>query len=434
MIDPGSEACIGRLASDRQSTRSVVAAVVLGLVVLMVTKGPVFWVRFEWAPLGSDFIDDIWVQTAFVVASALLMAVAWPAIARLRSDPLAVGLTLAVPVLAVLSVLWSVSTSRTVEQSFIFFLGTLATLLAGAYVHRLHALVAVWGAMQLGVGLSLFASARHWPLALDMNGKLAGIYFNRNSLGPVAVTAFVASVCLLAALARRRSHPALLSALGVVALVDVMVWFRTGSLTAAVALVCAAACTLLLWFAVPRARNDDRRRRTLAVSIASIVGVVAVFGYSQRGLVADRLGRDPTLAGRTIIWSVVDYFISQRSLSGWGFMAVWTQPEIADALAAQNALVYEAHSGYREVLLGMGVFGLAALVGCFAIALARSGSIVWRCPDALALWSFGVVVYVIVVNLGETYVGANLLPWTLLAVAIGQTVAVRTRSHSISQQ
>ena len=44
----------------------------------MVTKGPVFWIRFEWAPIGSDFIDDIWVQTSFVAASALLLAVCWP--------------------------------------------------------------------------------------------------------------------------------------------------------------------------------------------------------------------------------------------------------------------------------------------------------------------------------------------------------------------
>ena len=213
-----------------------------------------------------------------------------------------------------------------------------------------------------------------------------------------------------------------------------MVWLRTGSLTAAVGLGSAVTCALLLWFAAPRARSSDRGRRTLAVSMASFVGVVVYVANSQRGEVADRLGRDPTLAGRTIIWSVVDDFIAQRPLTGWGFMAVWTQPEIANALTAQLALVYEAHSGYREVQLGMGFLGLVALVGCFTIALVRTGSVAWRDPDALAL---GRSVWWCTPSSSTSVkpdVGANLLPWTLLAVAIGQTIEVRGHDHDPMSQ
>jgi hypothetical protein len=56
-----------------------VAAVSLGLLLVAVAKGSLFWVRREWAPLTGDFIDDIWVQSAFVALSALVLVLAWPA-------------------------------------------------------------------------------------------------------------------------------------------------------------------------------------------------------------------------------------------------------------------------------------------------------------------------------------------------------------------
>jgi hypothetical protein len=36
-----------------------------------------------------------------------------------------------------------------------------------------------------------------------------------------------------------------------------------------------------------------------------------------------------------------------------------------------------------------------------------------------AVW---LVAYVVLVNLGETYVGANLLPWTVMTVVAGQSL------------
>ncbi len=82
----------------------------------------------------------------------------------------------------------------------------------------------------------------------------------------------------------------------------------------------------------------------------------------------------------------------------------------------------ESHSGFLEVLLGAGIVGLLLLLAIMGLAAWRSGVVAWRRPEPLVVWSFALVVYVIAVNAGETYVGANLLPWILLCIVLGQSV------------
>src|SRR5690606_17946346 len=107
----------------------------------------------------------------------------------------------------------------------------------------------------------------------------------------------------------------------------------------------------------------------------------------------------PTFTGRTEIWDVVLDFVGDRPLHGWGFMAVWRKPAIIEELDTRyDREVYEAHSGYMEVLLGVGVVGLIALVVVVVIAGHRTATVALGRPTILTLWSFGLVVYAVAVN------------------------------------
>jgi len=110
-------------------------------------------------------------------------------------------------------------------------------------------------------------------------------------------------------------------------------------------------------------------------------------------------------------------------------MAIWTQPDIIARLAERNNVVFEAHSGYVEILLGTGLVGLLALVVVILMAVHRTAASAWDGPGVLGFWAFGLVLYAVTVNLGETYVGANLLPWVLLLVATGQALTVRSHDR-----
>ncbi|CAN5505118.1 O-antigen ligase [soil metagenome] len=387
---------------------------------LMVTKGPVFKMRFEAAAFSGDFIDDPWVQAAFVSGAAVVIVLCLPAASALRSDPLLVAAMAAFIGMIIVSGLWSVNSARSVEQGVMMAVGTVAALLAGASMSRLGLVTALAVAVHAGVLASIFARWREWPLALDRNDDLAGVYFNRNSLGPVALIAAITAGVLLAVAVRERRW-LLAAALVVFAVVDLWVWWMSGSLTPVFGVIVAGVAVAVFVLTLPGPGQQLRRRIAIAVGGGSIV--FAVSGVVARSTIASRLDRSPTLSGRTEIWDVVMQFVGERPVQGWGFLATWTRPEIIDALADQYGReVFEAHSGFFEVLLGVGVVGLLAMIAAVSLALLRTTTAVWRDPDVLGVFLFGAVVYAVALNFGETMVGANLLPWTLLAVGTGRAV------------
>ncbi len=390
---------------------------------LMATKGPVFWVRDEIGGRTGAFIDDWLVQLVFVVVGLVAIGASrtgWPA---LLDDRITLTLVLAFVMWIGVSTAWSVTPSRTIEQAVMLAVGSVAALSAGAAFSRFETLVALVMALQVGVVVSVWADVRNWALSVDRNGDLAGIYFNRNSLGPVALTAAVASLvwCLDALRRYDRSRRApIVIGFGAVIAADLAVWQASGSLTTAFGFVAAAIATVILLLARPGPRRSFRRAGAATLAVLSLFGLgLLAFG---RDWLTERFDRSSTLSGRTVIWDVVFEFIADRPLQGWGFMAVWRQPAIAEELASRGRGERESHSGFLEVLLGAGIVGLLLLLAIMALAAWRSGVVAWQRPEPLVVWSFTLVVYVIAVNTGETYVGANLLPWILLCVVLGQSV------------
>jgi O-antigen ligase len=99
-----------------------------------------------------------------------------------------------------------------------------------------------------------------------------------------------------------------------------------------------------------------RRTGLLAfLTILAVFGAAAPFqGGSNVAIFSASLNRDSTLTGRTEIWSAVLPAMKQRALLGYGFGSFWTD--------ARRKLYYHmpsAHNGYLDILLELGVVGLA---------------------------------------------------------------------------
>lgn len=408
---------------------------VLVLAVLAVTKGPVYRIRVHFADLapGADFIDDRWVQATFVTVYASLIAVSWPAWRRLwvKARPTVITHA-ALTTVIVASATWSIATRRSAEQGLMLALGTAAFLLAGARFSPARALGAVWGALGVGSGLSIAAGALDWRFAIDRNGDLAGIYFNRNSLGAVAALGVLTSVILGWLMARRwhrSGEPRQVAALiGVSAggVIHAGVWMRSGSLTPAFAVVTAAVVVgLVIMSTRPGPRRHLRRR--VAAGLSAATGAVVIGALVARAPLTGFLGRSPTFSGRTEIWAEVLQAWQRRPVTGFGFMAVWFDPDIRAGLAQRRRDVFEAHSGYLEVLVGTGMVGAVALAAVIVVAVVMlirrvrpSGG------DPLAVWFVAVVAFVLAANLGETYVGANLMVWSVFVMVTTQTAMKRS--------
>jgi exopolysaccharide production protein ExoQ len=87
------------------------------------------------------------------------------------------------------------------------------------------------------------------------------------------------------------------------------------------------------------------------------VGVVTplVGGKNLAGLTGN-LGRDATFTGRTEIWASLMPDLAREPIAGAGFACFWT-PE-----TRESHQIGEAHNGYLDVILQLGVIGLVLLV------------------------------------------------------------------------
>lgn len=110
--------------------------------------------------------------------------------------------------------------------------------------------------------------------------------------------------------------------------------------------------SLLLWMVANRL-NPSSIPFAVFLALIIILGTATVFLGGET--VADftgTLGRDATLTGRTGLWANLLPVAMQRGILGHGFGGFWT------STTRTNYETPEAHSGYLDVLLDTGIFGL----------------------------------------------------------------------------
>ncbi len=112
------------------------------------------------------------------------------------------------------------------------------------------------------------------------------------------------------------------------------------------------------------------------------------------GSLVESLGRDPTLTGRTAIWQAV-LSIHINPLLGSGFESFWMGDRLERVWAMTAKGIQEAHNGYLELYLNLGLVGVAFLAGLIVTGYRHALSVFRRDPDAgrlrLAFFTAGVI-------------------------------------------
>jgi len=125
--------------------------------------------------------------------------------------------------------------------------------------------------------------------------------------------------------------------------------------------VCLAIGSLVIWMV----KTGWGRRHSGLIKVMIPTGfclyLVLAFGLNLNGELAQRLGRDPTLTDRTLIWNTV-LSIRTNPLVGTGYESFWLGPRL-DRIWEITGRVNEAHNGYLEVYLNLGLVGLSLLTG-----------------------------------------------------------------------
>ncbi len=150
--------------------------------------------------------------------------------------------------------------------------------------------------------------------------------------------------------------------------------------------------------------------------------LILAFGFNINGELAGAVGRDPTLTDRTKIWAFL-LGMHTNPFIGTGYQSFWLGPRL-EWFWQKSGLGFlnEAHNGYLEVYLEMGLIGVF-LLGVFLIASYRK---ICRLGPSSSLGSLALAVWTVLVfyNMTEAAFSAGLL-WLMLLLG---TFAVAERT------
>jgi exopolysaccharide production protein ExoQ len=89
--------------------------------------------------------------------------------------------------------------------------------------------------------------------------------------------------------------------------------------------------------------------------------LILAFGFDLNRNLANEVGRDPSFTGRTVIWQAV-LSTNTNPLIGTGYGSFWLGPRL-ERVWQLAGYVNEAHNGYLEIYLNLGIIGLFFLGG-----------------------------------------------------------------------
>jgi exopolysaccharide production protein ExoQ len=198
-----------------------------------------------------------------------------------------------------------------------------------------------------------------------------------------------------------------------VAFFAMTLWLLTMAQSATSSVCLALGC------AVIAAAHSKAVRRNPAVLTASIPVGICLYLFLEFALeintiaaLAEVVGRDPDLTGRTQIWSVV-LSTGTNPLVGTGYESFWLGPRL-QWIWMQTGTINEAHNGFLEVYLNLGLIGLFLLAGF----LIRSYRVIVGIKSSLASLSLALWTVLLFYNATESAFKGHLMWVAFLLGAI----------------
>jgi len=262
-----------------------------------------------------------------------------------------------------LSVLWSVSPDIASRRALSL---TVYTLLAGYLVLR-HGPEWVFRALSWMIivllALSILFAILLPGLSWMPDGRgLRGIYTHKNGMGEFLIQTLV----ILPPVILHGLIPRAIGWVSVAIALFLLVLVNSATATIIVLVVLMLYATLAL-FAFSTRIAFILSAFGLAVSCFILLLIIsdidAFFALT---------GRDATFTGRTELWRYVLAMIEKRWVGGYGYGSFWEVP--AFSKYAADSLRWDipnAHNGYLEIALGLGVVGFLIILAFFTSTIYR---------------------------------------------------------------
>jgi len=322
-----------------------------------------------------------------------------------------------------LSTLWATFGQHTIIESTTLCV----TFLTGVYLARsfslLEQLTLVVVAMQPGLLWSRYAIANNWSNSVDQTGNWVGIYFNRNSLAPVAMVSCLAASALLwiVVLRRGKNWPIpLIAVLIDVILFGAVMLFHSRSNTS----VGGAIVFAMVWMFWTVIRSFIRRNRLIESSLSRLVFPSFIVGATLltwatvrfQSVVLSFFGETIDFNGRSELWRYSWVGFLERPFVGWGWLSAWRSPNFFkhDKWWAITNTEW-SHSGYMDVLLGGGIIAAMLFVG--AVVWGGYRYLDHATKETAAQWTPAIMFFVLATATQESFFVGNHFLWLLFVAA-----------------
>ena len=403
------------------------------VLIFVLTQGPVYkvWRTAEfYTPVP---ITPTWQATFLAVQIPALMIVARRGLRRdFVRGPF--GLLAVFLAWMMASTAWTNLSRYTSIDSLALTVTAGAGLYLGSRFSSRQLVSLVWAAMQVGVLVSYLAVERGWTESVDTDGNWTGIYFNRNSLGPVAMLGLITGCAVTVSLWRSRSLAVgryVAAVVGASTALDLLVYVRSGSSTSiAAAAVATIAC--VVWILIGRWHQltgvpIGAIRRIVYPAFVGLTVLIAWVGFRYQTIIVGWFGKADFFNGRSALWHYSWTGFLDRPIIGWGWRAAWSTPEFLKRdLWWTTAGASWSHNGFLEVLLGGGIVGGLFFAGYVLWAGERTIATVVSIPSES--WRVAMAMFVLVACTQEVFIIGNHFLWLLLvAVLTPQTLSRRER-------
>jgi exopolysaccharide production protein ExoQ len=379
----------------------------------------------DFTPLSDE--GDPYKQAVMGCLYAVLLLIALPTFSFKNISALGWPLS-ALTFWCGLSISWSVLPDGSLRRE----LTLIATVLTGLYLgvkfdyRQMADRLSIIALLTL---LICFAEATVAPhLGLDYDGKLRGLFSDKNTLGAFAGLSFVAS---LFSLSFNKNGPTRCLVYLLSLVCSTVTFWLSGSSTPVVAIGMSLVSGLCL-FIMPGPVAIFSA--AMPVIIATISVVLIYSSEYVRDVVGGLFGRDSTFSDRLSIWGFVISALSARPLTGFGFEAFWLGRSSPGALYWYdfgNGAIH-SHNGFLQLASGAGLiacllflFSICDLIAC-ATTLAKAGN-----PNALR-WLVLFLTLFLIENLSESklWEGNDLFT----AVYVFTTVRTHLQARKISRR
>ncbi len=196
--------------------------------------------------------------------------------------------------------------------------------------------------------------------------------------------------------------------------------------------VCLALGILVILAARTRLVKRQPAFLTTLIPAAFCLYLILAVGFNINGQLAAAVGRDPTLTTRTGIWSFL-LSMHTNAFVGTGYESFWLGSRL-ELIWEKSGFggINEAHNGYLEMYLNLGLIGLfllsAFLIASFRTICRRLKPFSSFASLSLALWTV-----TLFYNVTEAAFKAHLMWLTFLIAALAVPGRAQDHATSISE-